>query len=653
MFGAVVELIAARAHSSGIVVLTMDDVQWFDDASAELLHYVVRSNRHRPVLVVLAARPGELPDNMSMLRVLRSIRRDVAVEEILLEPLSFEQTKELAGQIDPSLADLDGLADTSGNPLFVLELARSSLERKEVLLSPSLVQLVRDRFERLPAPAPDVLRWAAILGSTFTAGAVSQLSGIDPDPMMHSLEKLERHGLIRETATYRDSEASYGFSHDLVRHVVYAGISEPRRRIMHSRAASYLSSLQERNESVVADVVNHAALAGDAALAGSSCVAAGRRCVRLFANVQAENFSKRGMRFAEQLQEPQRVKLLIELTQVSVAARRPDHLQDRAHEIEQLAERALDYGCMTHARLAFHISSYLRWEGGDWSIAERDTLKAELVSRAADMRERVIALAEAARCLTLLERDIGRASALLIEASRLAEKTGEETLVMPIAEALIHEHEGRYHHAVRLFSQALELAQRDRDRENEFQALEHLVMIRINQEDYDDAASLARQLVSIGEKLREGSEAAFARVLRTLSMYSGDCASGDEMSAVLQELQSYDAKHRLAFALSRTARIDLKQGRLELARMRPAEALKLAEAVKLPSEMALALSVLGESALAANQLATVRDHAETLKRIAAHGLSRHAQESVNTLIGKIDSGKDKSSYGTGHRRKNI
>jgi hypothetical protein len=653
MFGAVVELIAARAHSSGLVVLSMDDVQWFDDASAELLHYVVRSNRHRPVIVVLAARAGELPDNTPMLRVLRGIRRDTTVEEVLLQPLSLEQMKALVAQIHPSLAEIDGLADTSGNPLFALELARSRLERKGTLLSPTLVELVRDRFERLPAPTPDVLRWGAILGSTFTAETVSQLSAIDSDAMIQSLERLERHGLIRETSGAANSQSSYGFSHDLVRHVVYTGISEPRRRIMHSRAAAYLSSLQQRNDSLAADVVNHAALAGDAALAAASCVAAGRQCLRLFANVQAEHFAKRGLRFAEQLQDPERIKLMIELTQIGVAARRPKELQERAHEIEQLGERALDYGCMLHARLAFHTSAYLRWEGGDWSIAERDTLKAELVSRTANPHERIIALAEAARCLVILERDIGRASALMIEASRLAEHAGEEALSIAMAEGLIHEHEGRYHHAIRFFSQAFELAQRDRDRENEFMALERLVVLHINRKEFDEALPLATQLVGMGEKLREGSEAPFARVLRTLSRYPRESDLMNEMETALQDLQSYDAKHRLAFSLTRAAEIDLEQGRLELAETRAAKALPLAETLKLPSEIALATTLLGQTAMARQELVIARDHAERLKRVAASGLSRHARDAVDSFIGKIDSGRDDASYGTSNRRKDL
>jgi predicted ATPase len=353
MFGAVVELIASRAHSTGSVLMIMDDAHWFDEASAELLHYVIRLSRHRPLLVLLAARPGELPDNAAMSRVLRSLRRDSVLEQITLGPLGPGDAAELARQIEPSLKDAQLLADAAGNPLFLIELLRTGAGRVGSF-SGSLVELVKDRVERLTPPAPEVLRWGTILGSTFTADAVTELAGIDPEQLIDTLELLERHGLILpESASPADSGAVFRFAHDLVRKIIYTDISEPRRRIMHGRVAAYLVKRQEQNESLTPDVVQHAALANDARLAANACAAAGKRCLRLFANVQAETFARRGMRFAEQLVEPERIKLLVELSCIAVEARRPDALEASAAAIELLAEQALDHGCMAHARLAF------------------------------------------------------------------------------------------------------------------------------------------------------------------------------------------------------------------------------------------------------------------------------------------------------------
>src|SRR5690606_6673781 len=107
--------------------------------------------------------------------------------------------------------------------------------------------------------------------------------------------------------------------------------------------------------------------------------------------------ARRGMALAETLEEPEQTKLKLELMQVSLAADRPAAFDEAAALLETLAGRALDHGCLEHARLGYQLVSLLRWEGGNWSDAHRQALRAELVSRSADEREQVVGMAEAAR----------------------------------------------------------------------------------------------------------------------------------------------------------------------------------------------------------------------------------------------------------------
>ena len=67
-------------------MLAIDDVQWCDEASANLLHYMVRSKWQRPFVVIMAARDGELADNPTMLAVLRSLRHGRLLQEIETRP---------------------------------------------------------------------------------------------------------------------------------------------------------------------------------------------------------------------------------------------------------------------------------------------------------------------------------------------------------------------------------------------------------------------------------------------------------------------------------------------------------------------------------------------------------------------------------------
>jgi len=633
LFGAVVELVAARAHSAPPVLLSFDDLQWCDAASAELLHYVVRMHRHRPILVVLAARPGELPDNEPVQRLLRGLRHDALLDEIELGPLSADATQELVGGVVAGPEAVRVSVQSAGNPFFALEIARSIREQGEAVPT-TLRQLVRDRVERLPPDASDVLTWAAVLGRTFGAHRLAELSSLDIDRLVAALTVLERHGLLRTVSATRDG-AAYAFAHDIVRQSVYGETSEPRRRLMHARAARALEVRAASDASLFSDVAHHASLAGDDALAVAACVAAGRHCLRLFANHEADTLGRRGLRHAERLPERERVAMSLELTEIRLAARRPEQPDEIARTLETLAERALDLGCAEHARLGFHLLSYLRWEEGEWADAKRHMLRAEEVSRDSDESARVVAMAEAARCLALLERDLPNAEALLLEARSRSARLSSEPTAIADAEGMLRLHQGRFDEADTLFQRARVLARREQDHYGEYSALEHLVMLELERGDFARARSLCVDLTRIAGRLREGSEAPFADALAAIATHALEDAGSTELDGALAALRAVDAKHRLAFALTRAAEIDIRRGDPETARRRAEEALAAASALGRPTEKAIAQvaiarasAVLGERAAAQRTLAKLRGD-------ELRGVARHAIEAIETLRREI------------------
>jgi DNA-binding SARP family transcriptional activator len=631
LFGAVVELIAARAHSAPPVVLVLDDVQWCDGASAELLHYVARMNRHRPVLLALAARDGELQDNEPMRRVLRGLRHDNLLDEIDVGPLSGEETALLVRDVAPR-ADLEQVfVESAGNPLFALEVARS-LPRRQGDVPPTLRRLVRDRIERLPPDAADILRWAAVVGQTFRVRRLSQLAPIDSERLVAALEILERLALLHAVPETREPGGTYAFAHDVVRQVVYAELSAPRRRLMHLHIARALQALGDTDETAAADLARHAALAGEADTAARACVTAGRRCLRLFASTEADALARRGMHYAERLAEPDRVKLLLELIEIRFAARRPPQPDEAAHAIEQLAERALEHGCLEHARLGFHLLSYLRWEGGEWSDAQRHMMRAEQVSRSADERERVVAIAEAARCLTMLERDLGHAEALLLEAGALSRRLGMEPTAIPDAVGMLRLHEGRLDEAAERFTHARDLCRKDLDRLGEFRALEHLVILELQREGYATAQGLSAELVGLADRLREGSEAPSARTLAALSRYAlGAEDARAALDTALAELRVVDAKHRLASALISTAEIDVRRGDAAVAQQRAEEALRIAALLQCPSAIVLARVAVARAAALQGDSATCKRQLSELHADGLRGVSFRARNAVEQL----------------------
>ncbi len=609
----------SAAHVLGEVaeptLIALDDMHWADEASVDLLHQVLRQSHGHHLAVVLGACEGELADNLPMTAMLRGLRHDGLVDELRLSPLPAEATLELVELIAPG-AHAEGLARLSGgNPLFATELARDPALDPESLPN-SLKELVRARVDRLPPQAAELLRWASVLGVSFPAERLRAAAGPSLDDFMAALEQFERHSLLRPVEG-GEQAGHYCFSHDLVHRAVFTAISGPRRRLMHLKVAEVLSAAAA-GDNLALDIAFHAAAGGAAGMAASACAAAGRRSLRLFANADAMALVRQGLHYAETLPYPERIERMMELVEIEVAASRSSDTAALIARIEQLAGEALDHDRPEHARRGYTMLARLRWEGGDWGDAQRDTLQAELVGRSADPRDRVVAMAEAARCLAMLERDLPQAEALLLEAQALARRLGIEPDAIADAMGMLRAHRGAFEEADSLFRRARMTARRDGDRVSEYLALEHLVTLDFERGRIGQCEGACAELLAIAGKLREGSELPFARALLALcGLARGNMADLDAFEAALAELRIADSKHRLAFICSCAARHFVSLGDFARARSFGEEALAAATAIRRPSDMAVAQAVLA--------------------RVAAHTGSAAEREELRDRLGEFSS----------------
>lgn len=302
-------------------------------------------------------------------------------------------------------------------------------------------------------------------------------------------------------------------------------------------------------------------------------------------------------------------------------------------ELDRLANLAIDHDCIEHARQAFHMMSVLHWEGGDWSDAQRLSLEAERISRSAGDAPHVVAMAEAARCLVMLERDLSQAEALAREADALARKIGIESSAIPDALGLLHMHRGEMEAANVLLAQGRDLARRQGDRLNEFQALVNLAILELQRENYGAAGGYAAEMAAIGDKVREGSEAPFSRVMTALAAYAEDGdASPEALDAAMDELRQADAKFRLAVAQSTAAAIELRRGEAARAKPRAEEMLAAAELLQRPSERAMARLLLLRAAEDLGDTDGAKEHVGALSREPLKMLSSFVRCQVEDVL---------------------
>ncbi|HSW21345.1 MAG TPA: AAA family ATPase, partial [Burkholderiaceae bacterium] len=171
LFDAVASLLSLLAQRQPLAIV-VDDLQWIDDASAALLHYVARrlAEPPMPVVLVAAARAGEVDDNPGAKGLVQSLARERALQRLELRPLGEDDVR---GWLGHCLADVGkAVSDSGGNPLYLVELSRAA----EVSTSPgarTLEALIDERLRALDEASRDLLGWAAAVGGEFDAESLA------------------------------------------------------------------------------------------------------------------------------------------------------------------------------------------------------------------------------------------------------------------------------------------------------------------------------------------------------------------------------------------------------------------------------------------------------------------------------------------------
>jgi DNA-binding SARP family transcriptional activator len=276
------------------LLLLLDDLQWCDRETLEWLHYLLRFDPQARVLIVGTMRPEEVTSQHPLASLLAALRSSRQVTEITVAPLNAVDTASLASQVTRLSLAPDLVADlyreTEGNPLFIVETVRmgvgetreaehlSKAESRSSKLPPTVQAVIAARLEQLSSQARDVVSLAATIGRAFTFSILARASSDDEGALVRGLDELWQRRIVREQGV-----DAYDFSHDKLREVAYAGLSNARRRLLHRRVFEALHALH----APAAQLAQHALAAGLFESAFRFSVAAGDEARRLFARREA------------------------------------------------------------------------------------------------------------------------------------------------------------------------------------------------------------------------------------------------------------------------------------------------------------------------------------------------------------------------------
>jgi DNA-binding SARP family transcriptional activator/predicted ATPase len=344
------------------LLLLIDDLQWCDEETLQWLHFLLRFDPKKRLLIVGTARPDELGTADPVAEWLLHLRSEGRVIELALDSLDAAETAQLAAQVTKTELDDESASrlyhETEGIPLFVVEMVNAGLSKaatergiggldlyapqlSTANLPPRMHAVIAGRLAQLSPGAHELAGLAATIGRVFTVEILREASGTDTDNLTAELDELWQRRIVRATPQQSGSNPvdiltsepfntradSFDFSHDKIRDVAYAELSPIKQGHWHLRIARALEEIFAANlDPVSAQLAAHYEQAGETVRAIPCYQRAAEVAQRVYAHEEAIGLLRHGLQLLRNLpdqarREEQQLNLLRLLSLALVATR--------------------------------------------------------------------------------------------------------------------------------------------------------------------------------------------------------------------------------------------------------------------------------------------------------------------------------------------
>jgi PAS domain S-box-containing protein len=259
------------------LALFLDDLQWLDAATLDLLEHLMTDPDLRYLMLVGAYRDNEVSSSHPLTRTLAAIREAGSrMQEIVLSPLGLDDVGRLVqdalhceGDSGYPLAQLVH-EKTGGNPFFSIQFLMALSEEGLLRRDPdvgawiwdlarirahgytdNVVDLMVEKLMRLSGTAQTALQQLACLGDVVEITTLALVFRESEEEIHTSLLEAVRTGLILRM------EGAYAFLHDRIQEAAYALIPEAERPAAHLRIGRVLSHAADGLAEQLFDVANH------------------------------------------------------------------------------------------------------------------------------------------------------------------------------------------------------------------------------------------------------------------------------------------------------------------------------------------------------------------------------------------------------------
>jgi predicted ATPase len=389
------------------LILVLDDLQWADDGSLQLLHYLARSIKNTKVMICGAYRPEDLEKGKGemhpLTKTLRRMRPEKLFYEITLNRFDEGQSTSMVESIlkrkDIPLAFTQKLfAESEGNPFFIEEVVKSLVNEGlidiqnytwETKFDPAKIHIpgtIKDvigrRIDRLDGKTKSILRYACVIGNQFSFKTLYRISEVDEESLIDSVDSLIHANMIHEDL--ESKEEMYKFDHTQIREVTYNSMSRSRRRLMHKKIGSIIEEIHKNNpDEVIYNLAHHFNMGKDIERTLKYGILAGEKAIKSFAPEDALSYYKLAVEALEGLEnipenKEKMVTLLMRLGEISFHLSKWNEALDYYNRAIGLSEELNDD---SHREESLRKIGYVLNKMGNWKMASYNFEKSLEISK--------------------------------------------------------------------------------------------------------------------------------------------------------------------------------------------------------------------------------------------------------------------------------
>jgi len=331
LFEAVSQFVTNVSKEAPLLVV-LDDLQWTDQSSLLLMHYLARGVSRERLLFVGAYRDSEVDEKHPLSPVLTELNRERLLQSVPLKRMLLSDVVEMIKQIleqDDVPREFCELVyeRTGGNPFFVEEVMKSLMEQELILREgnrwkirgvsriefPDTVKgVVKARIDRLDDECRNLLTMASFIGYDFTLEALREATGFEENKLVELLERMLKTGQIKERVVRGEDACS--FADAIVRDVVHEEVS----RLMHKRLHHVVGSALEKVyankiDEHLAELAYQFLEGGEKAKALDYFLRAGEKAVKVYAHSEASTYFQSALSLLEEMEgEPRKKGYVLE-----------------------------------------------------------------------------------------------------------------------------------------------------------------------------------------------------------------------------------------------------------------------------------------------------------------------------------------------------